>query len=439
MSAAGRPLVFEFITGLRKFMPGIRTVQTELGEVSDDLKDVGDAGDALEKSLEQSLDGAAGAAKTSGAHISSALDDALDGAGDDAKRAGERLERGLKQGLDGAADQARKGGRRIGRELDRGMQDAGENARENAKEVGAEFAENAGEGFRSGDFGGVITESLTSLTNSLTGAGGIAAALGIGTVTALINAWKQRQEELRDVGRESGRTLAEGLQDGMTAADYQAEIVNRISEVLGDGGFAELQKNLSSVGITMDDFVDAVRDGGPRLDEMQQKLVDLAGGDWEANMLKNFKKVGLTPQEEALKGLLIMLDDNKTALAAAGDEAKAYYDALNGRTKDTKQSADALQKVADKAKAAADAARLAGDAWVYMSAEEKKWRKNQQEVANGLRIQADSWAALTTELNKYRDASDKVLTAASRMAGAVSDGLALTPRAHTRPGRKSLW
>lgn len=131
----------------------------------------------------------------------------LDELGDDATTAarevdkfGDDVDKTAKQ-LDDAFDRIRASSKRGMDDVGKNVDDGGSRIKEAGSEVGSEFAENIGEGMRSGDYTAVGFETATSLTSAL-GPVGLGIGLGAAIVGGLVSGAKQRAQDLRDATQE---------------------------------------------------------------------------------------------------------------------------------------------------------------------------------------------------------------------------------------------
>lgn len=150
--------------------------------------------------------------------------------------------------LEDLADESERTARRIDDSFDRvkrsadsSLDDLGSStkgkAREAGAEVGAEFTENMGEAFRSGDIGGLVTESLTSLAPAL-GAAGIGIGIGAALISNMVAGIKEQKQKLT----EATQRVVDNIDIDLTtfAAKFDiAKFYNDSLDALTEGGLAE--------------------------------------------------------------------------------------------------------------------------------------------------------------------------------------------------------
>jgi hypothetical protein len=167
------------------------------------------------------------------------------------------------------------------------IQDAG-------REVGSEFAENIGEGLRSGDYAGVALETATSLTAALGPVG-----LGIGLGAAIVNGIISGMEEEQRLFKEQVAEIREALNDELTGAVLSSTIQARIAELTG-GDFSKFRRDLEQVGIDVADFNEAVNEGDlAALDQIIGKLGQVAAERDRVSGGGRVKTSRLIPTEDA--------------------------------------------------------------------------------------------------------------------------------------------
>lgn len=119
--------------------------------------------------------------------------DKLDSLGDESKRTADKID----DSFDRIRASSKRGMDDVGKNVDEG----GSRIKDTGSEVGSEFAENIGEGMRSGDYVGVMTETATSLTAAL-GPIGLGIGLGAAIIGGMVSGARARAEELRAATQE---------------------------------------------------------------------------------------------------------------------------------------------------------------------------------------------------------------------------------------------
>jgi hypothetical protein len=259
-----------------------------------------------------------------------------------------------------ALEQAgRRGGDRFKRELGDAADEAGDDIREVGTEIGDEFAENIGEGFRAGDLTGSVIETMTSLVGSLKGPLGLFVGVGGGIVGALVSGFVQRQEELRQAGLAAGQTLAQAMQDGLTASELRSTIVDLISEAVGEGELDTLARDLEAAGSSIDEYVAALAAGGRPLDKYRQYLSRVIDSNTRLVDVNGRTVARTNAVADAAAAVRRALDEQSDAAGAARDDAVAYTDAMDGAKGTSDDAAAAIEKVNRKLARQAREARRA--------------------------------------------------------------------------------
>lgn len=251
MAGANRPFIFRFFFDSKDAKRGA-------DEVADSLDGVGDALDGVSRSVDTEMD---------------------------------RVERRMRQSATTIGTSTEK----IKDETKRDFKGLGAEVGET---TGDEIRENIGEGLRNGDLVGAAGETLTSLTNGLTGKDGVAAGIGIGIgaaiVMGVIEGIKEDSQRIRDAMNE-GVGQALGDFDPADAAGWKA---TTWQEVLGTLP-PELSRQLQDAGVGLDEFAVAVAElqntGDPaKLDAIQQRLASGTGVMEKAyTALSDLRKVGI--------------------------------------------------------------------------------------------------------------------------------------------------
>lgn len=171
-----RGINLSFLADVSSFLRGTKDVEASLDRVSGSLDDlVTDA-------------------NATGDRVGDAFDDAADGA----DAAADRMERTFRDTFDRVNDSADDGMTRVRQTVDDDLDGVarGGKAKEVGGEIGAEMTENIGEAFRSGDIGGSLFETLTSLAPAL-GPLGIGIGIGAAVIVNVIKGMDDGAEKLQ--------------------------------------------------------------------------------------------------------------------------------------------------------------------------------------------------------------------------------------------------
>lgn len=230
----------------RRFQAGVRDAEGELRDLTNVLSDLGDDSRDLERKSTDALDGMADGAKDAERAIERAerevkdLTDEIDGARREAKdlgRAGEDAGDDVRRGMDRAKD---------------GVNDFKTEANSSAREGAASF---------SGEFEDVADYIQEVLANAFEGFGpigaaaGIAAALGLGAVTAVIEANKQAQEEVNDVVSDWGQRY---LETGSLIMDASQRLAAQQAITMDPEQYRKATENATNWGVSVQDAVAAM-------------------------------------------------------------------------------------------------------------------------------------------------------------------------------------
>ena len=302
---------FEFLTDLRRFLPGVRQVSSALDDIEADLRGAAAAGDRLERDM----------------------DSAFRTIRTDASRTGSSMK------LD----------------IGDGVRRAGDTAKEGAREVGGELAENLAEGFQSGDFAGVAAETAASLTNGLAGvagAAGAAAGVGFGVVSLVVQQMRQRADQIRAVGVSFGESLANAMQDGLSRAEIRSEAVEALKQSLEDAGITmgEFAEMAEKSGLSMDQIVGALIKGGPAYDQMIARLGKIIASGTRTVSSGKAVATGQSEQAKAAARLKDVLGRVNDGVQQGIENAIALADAMDGGRK----SADDYRRDLDRVRGSYD-------------------------------------------------------------------------------------
>jgi hypothetical protein len=152
---------------------------------------------------------------------------------------------------------------RLDREADEAGRGVKGRLRGTGSEIGAEFSENIGEGFRSGDFKGVVLETFTSLGPAL-GVAGLALGAGAAIISSMIQGAEEQAEKLRQLGRDILGYVQDGMYD-------QAEKEAVVAKALGFDSIEEALPRLVEVadraGVGVKDAFDYIASGGREMSD----------------------------------------------------------------------------------------------------------------------------------------------------------------------------
>lgn len=278
------------------------------------------------------------------------LDDlrrAVDDTSDDINRSLRSIDDGVSSTLgsggsfDRAVDDVETSGRR--------MKDIG-------SEVGSEFSENIGEGIRSGDIGGSILETFTSLGPGL-GVLGIAIAAGAGIINGLISGARDRQKALDETFNEVFSGLE--ITAKTTLANIRKQLfatfdINRVLEDIGGeaglaGGFRTVNDLARQTGVAFNDIVDLLRGNITPATEATRKALE----GYAAETRTASDGLGHVSQihnelADSARDLLAYTEDTRGQIQEQVPYARQYRDYL-------RQSADAGRDVRGQAEGVATA------------------------------------------------------------------------------------
>lgn len=372
-------ITFDFITDLRRFLPGMRQVSSELDQVETDLRDVASAGDRLERDMD------------------SAFRDIRSGAG--------------------------RAGREIADEIGDGTRRAGDAAKDGAREVGSELAENLSEGFQSGDFLGVAQETAASLTSGLAGVGGplgAAAGVGAGAVALIVGQMKARADQIKEVGRAFGEQLAASMQDGLTAASLREATVEALKQSLEDAGMTmgDFGRLAATAGISIDELIATLMAGGPALDELRAKLDATTEAETRHVKGSQHSVTVVSERGKAAAALVGTLDRVAAATQQGTDAAIAEADALDGARKNTADYRRELERVQERVGRVRNSAALV------------EWLNENGRAAHRARRE------IRALIEAAEDLADVSIGGAGDLFSGEPNRGARTPRAHTRNGRR---
>lgn len=268
----------------------------------------------------------------------------------DASRATDDLRDDIKKLNDNLSDAGRKGGRDLGDGVQKGTRDAEEGLK-NLNEEGAQSAKELAASFSGSaeDIAGGLQEVAANAFAGFGPAGaaaGIAAAAGIGIVTAELVKQQEMADELRDRLISAYVSAAE---EGRIALS-QAEILSNIADVIGDpDAYKAAQEEAKKLGVATTDYLRAISGDEQALNDVrkrgQQELADARTGQ-EAGYIRE-----LSDLDQINAKLNAVADANQSGQQAAQDYLRAQDD-LNQRTE---ASAGASVRQIERTQAALDA------------------------------------------------------------------------------------
>ena len=292
----GSPIIIEFVSKVTSFLRGTDQTERALSEVSEELKDVGRQGDALERELSDTFDDAARSAKTFG----DKADLAMDQVGASGTRAGTDVRDGFREGTG---------------------------------EVGEEAAENISEAFRSGDFAGAGVETATSLTTGLSsvlGPVGALVGIGAGIIGGLVGGMLAEREKITEVGLSLGRSLGEAISTGTSEQDFRGIAVEAIEEMFEGQALTDLYANLELAGSSMNALVEAVMGGPEALAALEEELLGTRDAGTSASDAWRGGGAELTDEAKAAWAAAVSLGGLGDATEGARKYALAHADAIDG-------------------------------------------------------------------------------------------------------------
>jgi len=290
-----------FASDTRAFLKGTKNVEDALGDVSDSLDDLSKDAQRSGKDAGDNLgDGFKDAGKDASTAVDKISDDVKDAA-KDVEKSSEKMEKSFKDTFDSVKKDSKKAGDDVGDGVKKGFDKAEDSVGEFKDEANSTAKETAA------SFDG-SAESITGAfqevaANAFAGFGpagavaGLAAAAGIGMVTAAFEGAKEETEKVRE-RIDALKELFDEM--GTENAALEEQTRTRIKDWAGDeilSGFskniAEAEKKLQGVGLTggeidtilrgmagsPSDMAEASRIVNDTITE-QKRLVEEAGGLW---------------------------------------------------------------------------------------------------------------------------------------------------------------
>lgn len=244
--------------------------------------------------------------------------------------------------VDDAFDRIAKSARTSSRKVDDAMDDAGRGMDDFKDEAGGSGREAAAS--FSGGFDDVTGFVQETAANAFAGMGkigaaaGVAAAVGIGILTAEMEAVKERIKETADALFQLGK-------DGADAFDRQVDALDRLQ---GQGNLANYRDAVRNVGASWEDFVKGMGGDAEALERVRQKA------DEAANQYGGLA----TAWDDAAKGGQVLtgfIGEQRDAMQLAAKDLDAYSTATAGNAEAVAALSESIAGVADGSGVMADA------------------------------------------------------------------------------------
>lgn len=240
---ADRPFVFRFASDVADLLRGTKKAETALDAVADELKRVDSVGSTATDQLTRDLRKVGEAA--------------------------EAAERDIKTAF-----------RKVPDDVDAGTG----NVAESGRELGAEFAQNLGEGLSSGDITSLAQDTAGGLVSAFSAIGGpiglAFAGVAAGAATVFATMQKAAQETADRISAVFDQQLSElGTQLDRTARG--AWVQSWLEQLGGDkgiaGGMKRLDELTKGLGVSTEDVIAALIQGGPAAAQLEKELSGAAG------------------------------------------------------------------------------------------------------------------------------------------------------------------
>lgn len=398
MASGARDLTFRFLSqtdqfDLAKPAEQLDDVATSADDAARKVDELGQSSRELDK-LGASADDAGRKLDDLGRTDTRKLDDLadkptrqLDELGDEAKSAAKRV--------DSAMDAIAKSSKRAERAVDDvgdGFGDLKDEAGQSGREAAASF---------SGEFGDVGDFIQETIANGFSGMGkvgaaaGIAAAVGIGILTNGIAAAREKVAQLSS-------SLADLKLDNL---DTTAQRVRTILDQLrDDGDLDRFASAARTAGIDFGEYVLALAEGGPRAQEMKDRLEELSGA------------VGglatIAGEGAAAHDLINRLGDQAVATEAATATADALAQAQKRLTAEQGISAESLDAYNDAIDGFVDSAGVYSQ---LLADKQTAEQESAQATADATKSQTDSWEDyakdVSVSVDDYLDELDRQVSA----------------------------
>lgn len=354
----------EFVADVARFIRGTKDAEDALDKVGDSLDDLQDESSDATKALDDDLDKIARNADDTADKAKKSFSDAFDRIRRDSDKAGDDVRNDFDRAADGAdefKDEAASSGR----------------------EAAASF---------SGEFDDVTDLIQETAANAFAGFGplgaaaGIAAAVGIGAITAEFEKSQERAEELKELARELGEQLRE---------TGNVDLSGQLEDWIYDNAqqLDDLKNAAEEAGISMDDLWAAYLGDPAALDRVNGSLAEYG------EMIRETESNG--PRGTAvLQDFTEAMQNNATAADMARDAEGAYADALG----DTAAAVEYAQEATENYNGSVqDALSDAGDAW-------------QEYTDNGKVNLADYAQAMEDQIAAVEDYQANMVTASQTLS-----------------------
>lgn len=336
-----KELKIDLLADTRDFQRGVQDAEKELAQVSDALDDVARDGDSTARKLERSFDDVSDAARESGDEASSRLERSFKDIADSARKSGDDAGDGLKKGIDKGSDAAGE---------------FADEAKSSAKESAASFS---GEFEDVGDLIQEVAANAFAGFGPLGAAAGIAAAVGIGAITAALAAGGEQSDEMKqkiaDLGAEFIETGGIGERSMEGAIDALKEMATTTEE--GETSLAALRKLARESGSDFEDlaaaFIGSGEDATKAYEEALETLTELQDAAANAPQEDPEKFRELSRQRDAQQEIVNLLEKTKDKTEAAAEADRAYAAAggpeLEAKAALIEQVNEAYDEAADSA------------------------------------------------------------------------------------------
>lgn len=461
----------------RDFIRGLKLIESDTEKVIDALEDMEDVDldidtDKAERGLEDLEDAAEDAerafqdlsdeaqdefrdmeryAEDAGREIENELEDAVDDVETSFSRMGSRFSDEMRD-MEQRADRA-------GNNIENDLRDSTDGVGSVGSEYADEFVENWGEGVRSGDLGGVITETLTQsaqvIGNALRGPAGIAAGIGVAAVAGIIVGIEQRRQALIDALRapieegldssvdeavETGRLVSEALGDAFEGADFAREQIDALNEALGEGDWTASREQilewlpaLNEAGLRLDDLILGLVGVGTEQQEAARRFQEAADAanvtrssqQRYGNTLTDVNRI-VQNQSQVLRdsaadasladAAVLVLTDSADRLAASYDDAADSVRDLNGEFATTDEKIDDWRESMREARETANELTEGGA----------------EPLANGLRVSSEAGLEAKDTLRGLAESGLEAAAAQIELNGDTAAAAKTTQKARDR-------
>jgi hypothetical protein len=262
----GRPIVIEWAAQVREWLRGTDQVERSVDDIAKGLKDASDDAERFEGDFQNAMR--------------------------DSERAASR-----------AAD-------KIGDDFGKVKKDLGDIG----DEAGSEFKQNLGESLASGDLEDLLTDTLGGMVSGLKGPLGLAAAGLAGIAALAFGEMKKQAEEAAAFVASTLDAINSMFEAGFLAADQQRQLeaFTQWAEENADK-FKEWEAPLASVGIRIEDYVQALYNGGQEQADMLATLRLISQETETQTTGQGVQREVETDRAGIAKGLLKSLEEQAAA------------------------------------------------------------------------------------------------------------------------------